>query len=276
MEIIDAHHHFWIYDTQRDSWINDSMSVLKNDFLPEDLLPVINELGISGTIAVQADQSIEETEFLLSLAGKFDFIKGVVGWIDLQSTELEEQLISYKSNKMLKGFRHILQSEKERSFMLRNEFIKGVRLLEKYGYTYDILIYKDQLKFIPEFLSECNNQRFVLDHLAKPDIKNKEIIEWKKDMMQLKNKPNLYCKLSGFVTEADWKNWKPKDFKDYFDIVIDVFGTDRILFGSDWPVCLLAASYKEVFQIVKDYFSSYSKEEQQKVFASNAISFYNL
>jgi Predicted metal-dependent hydrolase of the TIM-barrel fold len=276
MQIIDAHQHFWIYDPERDSWIDNSMSALKKDYLPEELNETLNEIGIQGTVAVQASQSKQETEFLLSLANKFDFIKGVVGWVDLQSSHLEEELLAYKSNKKLKGFRHILQGEKDRSFMLREPFIKGIHMLEKYGYTYDILIYKDQLKYIPQFVAECKEQRFILDHLAKPDIKNKEIMEWKKDMLQLKGITNLYCKVSGFVTEADWYNWKPKDFKDYFDVVVEVFGIDRIVFGSDWPVCLLAASYQQVLQILKDYFSTFSKEEQQKVFASNAISFYNL
>ena len=276
MQIIDAHQHFWIYDPIRDSWIDNSMSVLKQDYLPEDLNTIIKEVGVNGTIAVQASQSRQETEFLLSLANKFNFIKGVVGWVDLQSPQLEEEISAYKTNKKLKGFRHILQGEKDRSFMLRQEFIRGIRLLEKYGYTYDILIYKDQLKYIPQFLGGFKQQRFVLDHLAKPDIKNKEIMEWKKEIQKLKEFTNLYCKISGFVTEADWKNWKPQDFKDYFDVIVDVFGIDRILFGSDWPVCLLAANYKEVLQILKDYFSNYSKDEQQKFFASNAISFYNL
>ena len=276
MQIIDAHQHFWIYDPIRDSWIDNSMSVLKQDYLPEDLNTIINDVGVKGTIAVQASQSRQETEFLLSLAGKFNFIKGVVGWLDLQSSQLEEELLTFKSNTKLKGFRHILQGEKDRSFMLQHEFIRGIRMLEKYGYTYDILIYKDQLKYIPQFLADFKQQRFVLDHLAKPDIKNKEIMEWKKEILKLKPFTNLYCKISGFVTEADWKNWKPQDFKVYFDVIVDVFGIDRILFGSDWPVCLLAANYKEVLQILKDYFSNYSKDEQQKVFASNAISFYNL
>ena len=276
MDKIDAHQHFWIYDPIRDSWIDNSMSVLKQNYLPEDLNSIIYDLGINGTIVVQASQSKQETEFLLLQADKFDFIKGVVGWVDLQSSKLDEELSTYKNNKKLKGFRHILQAEKDRSFMLQDKFIKGIRMLEKYGYTYDILIYKDQLKYIRKFISAYNDQRFVLDHLAKPDIKNKEIMEWKKDMLKLREFPNLYCKLSGFVTEADWHDWKPQDFKDYFDIVVDVFGIDRILFGSDWPVCLLAASYKQVLQILKDYFSGYSKDEQQKIFGSNAISFYNL
>ena len=276
MQIIDAHQHFWIYDPDRDSWINNSMSVLKEDYLPVVLNKIINELEISGTVAVQASQSLQETKFLLSLADTFDFIKGVVGWVDLQSPNLEQDLSEFKTSNKLKGFRHILQSEKDRSFMLRNEFIKGIRTLGKYGYTYDILIYKDQLKYIGQFVSDCDDQKFVLDHLAKPDIRKKEITSWKNDMLELKKVKNLYCKLSGFVTEADWNNWNQQDFKDYFDIIVDVFGLDRIMFGSDWPVCLLAANYKDVLFILKEYFSSFSRDEQQKIFASNAITFYNL
>lgn len=276
MQIIDAHQHFWVYDPDRDSWINDSMSVLKKDYLPEDLNKIINELEISGTVAIQASQSIRETEFLLSLADKFDFIKGVVGWVDIQSPSLEQHLSQFKSNEKLKGFRHILQSEKDRSFMLRYEFINGIKTLGKYGYTYDILIFKDQLKYIGQFVSTCDEQKFVLDHLAKPDIQKKDIMTWKNEMLELKKLPNLYCKLSGFVTEADWNNWNQQDFKDYFDIVVDVFGMNRIMFGSDWPVCLCAATYKDVLFILKEYFASFSKDEQQKIFASNAITFYNL
>jgi L-fuconolactonase len=276
MQIIDAHQHFWIYDQDRDSWINDSMSVLRKDYLPEHLNKIINELEINGTVAIQASQSIQETEFLLSLADKFDFIKGVVGWVDIQSPLLKQQLSQFENNKKLKGFRHILQSEKDRGFMLRNEFIKGIQILGEFDYTYDILIYKDQLNYINQFVSKCDEQKFVIDHLAKPDIRNKDIMTWKKEMLVLKKIQNLYCKLSGFVTEADWNNWNQHDFKDYFDIIVEVFGMDRIMFGSDWPVCLLAATYKDVLFILKEYFSSFSINEQQKIFASNAITFYNL
>jgi L-fuconolactonase len=276
MQVIDAHQHFWNYDPVRDAWIGNDMSVLKKDYLPQDLSRILTENNINGTVVVQASQTLEETRFLLSLSAEYEFIKGIVGWVDIRSDDLKQQLTEFKTNKKLKGFRHILQAETDRTFMLHPEFLKGLRLLFEYGYTYDILIYKDQLKYLPALVSKFPDQKFLLDHMAKPDIKMKDLKEWQRDLQPLKQFPNLYCKLSGLVTEADWKKWKMEDFKDYLDVAIDVFGINRVMFGSDWPVCLLAATYKDVLNICKEYFSGFSKEEQEKVFSSNAITFYNL
>jgi L-fuconolactonase len=273
---IDAHQHFWNYDPERDNWITNEMSVIKKDFLPQHLKPILRENGFDGCVVVQADQSENETKFLLDLATKNDFIKGVVGWVDLQSENTKERLSYYKSFKKLKGFRHILQGEKDRAYMLKPEFTRGINALAQFKYTYDILIFPDQLQYTKKFVESFPEQKFVIDHLAKPYIKDKKIDGWKEDIQQLAQYKNVYCKISGMVTEADWQSWEEHDFIPYMDIVVNAFGTNRALYGSDWPVCLLAAGYDEVINIVKDYFSSFTQNEQDKFFGQNAIEFYNL
>lgn len=276
MKRIDAHQHFWKFDPVKDSWINEEMKIIQKDFLPEDLQIILQQNGFDGCVAVQSDQSEEENHFHLQLAEKFDFIKGIVGWVDLQSENIKERLEYYSQFKKMKGFRHILQGEKQRDRMLQPAFMNGISVLSQYHFTYDILIYQDQLRHIPKLVSSFPDQLFVIDHLAKPNIKSGEIIEWKKDIAHIAQFENVYCKLSGMVTEADWKSWKREDFTPYIDVILKCFGTNRILFGSDWPVCLLAASYKEAVSIIENYFSSFSKEEQEKIFGLNAIQFYKL
>ncbi|MGY0038424.1 amidohydrolase family protein [Pedobacter sp. NJ-S-72] len=273
---IDAHQHFWKYDTRRHDWIGDEMSVIRRDFLPEHLSGVLIENEIDGCIAVQADQSVEETEFLLQLADSNSFIKGVVGWVDFRAANIKEQLENYNQYDLLKGFRHILQAEKQRDLCLDNSFQQGIALLELHGYTYDILIHQNQLPFIPEFVSRFPNQRFVIDHIAKPGIKEKDIRNWKRDIELVALHENVSCKISGLVTEADLKTWTKSDFVPYLDVVVNAFGTDRIMYGSDWPVCLAAGNYTEVLQLVKTYFSSFSTFEQELFFGANAIAFYRL
>jgi L-fuconolactonase len=273
---IDAHQHFWNYDEIRDSWITNEMSAIRKDFLPEHFQPILKENGFDGCVAVQADQSEKETGFLLGLAAKNDFIKGVVGWVDLHTENIEERLEYYKQFKKLKGFRHILQGEKDRAYMLRSEFARGIKALQRFNYTYDILIFPDQLQYTRNFVESFPEQKFVVDHLAKPCIKDKKIDGWKEDIQQLAQYKNVYCKMSGMVTEAGWQSWEQKDFIPYMDVVINAFGTDRIMFGSDWPACLVAANYSEVVHIVKDHFSAFTQNEQDKFFGQNAIEFYNL
>ncbi len=276
MKTIDAHQHFWKFDPVRDNWITDEMSVIQKDFFPADLQQVLQQNGIDGCVAVQASQSEEETDFLTSLANDNSFIKGVVGWVDLQANDIEERLSKYKSTPVVKGFRHVLQGEPQRDLMLKPEFKRGIAALQKHGFTYDILIFPDQLKFSDELAASFPEQKFVIDHIAKPYIKRREIDEWKKDMEQIAKHGNVYCKISGMVTEADWKGWKKDDFKPYLDVVVNAFGMDRILFGSDWPVCLVAASYGQMLAIVKDYFASFPENEQEQFFGLNTIRFYNL
>lgn len=273
---IDSHQHFWKFDPVRDSWITEEMKVIQRDFAPEDIKPLLDNNNIGGCVAVQADQSDKENSFLLALAEKNDFVKGVVGWVDFQAEDVEEKLIQYSSHDKLKGFRHVLQGEKQRDFMLRPAFKNGIGKLKHFNFSYDILIFPDQLKFTLDFVRSFPDQRFVIDHIAKPYIKDKKIDEWKNDMQALANEGNVSCKISGMVTEADWKNWRKEDFKPYLDVVVESFGVKRIMYGSDWPVCLVAASYDKMFQIVKEYFSGFSNDEQQLFFGTNATQFYNL
>ncbi|MBB6500736.1 amidohydrolase family protein [Pedobacter cryoconitis] len=273
---IDAHQHFWKYDKLRHNWISDEMAVIRRDFLPEHLSGILQENEIEGCIAVQADQSAEETRFLLELSDTNDFIKGVVGWVDLQAPDIEEQLSSYSPFKKLKGFRHILQGETQRDLCLKDSFLNGIARLEQFGFTYDILIHEDQLQYIPEFVSRFPDQRFVLDHMAKPDIKSGEIHHWRKAIELVAVHENVSCKISGMVTEADLKTWKQGDFLPYLDVVVNAFGMKRIMYGSDWPVCLAAGNYNAIMQIVRSYFASFSASEQQLFFADNAKDFYRL
>jgi L-fucono-1,5-lactonase len=276
MARIDSHQHFWKYDPIRDSWITDEMSLLRKDYLPSQFGLLLQQNGFDGCITVQAEQAEIENVFLLANAKRNSFIKGIVGWVDFQAKNVSQKLSYYTQFKKLKGFRHILQGEAQRNLMLKTEFLRGIKALQEYDYTYDILIYPDQLKFTKEFVGQFPKQKFVIDHLAKPYIKSKKIKEWKKDITQVAEYENVSCKISGYVTEADLKNWKKEDFTPYFDIAVNAFGPDRILFGSDWPVCLLGGGFKEVLNVAKEYFSSFTQNEQDKFFGSNAIKFYNL
>lgn len=272
---IDAHQHFWKYNPIRDAWIDDSMQIIRRDFLPQDLQPILNDNNIDGCIAVQADQSEAETEFLLNCATKNSFIKGVVGWVDLRAENVEARLAHYSKNKLFKGVRHIVQAEAN-DFMLDKDFQNGISKLEPFNLTYDILIFPTQIEAAIGLVNKFPNQKFVIDHMAKPYIKAGKIDDWKTKMNELAKTPNVYCKVSGMVTEADLKHWKISDFTAYLDVVFETFGVDRILYGSDWPVCLLAADYEKQLHIVQNYFKDFSKEEQSKVFGLNAIKFYHL
>lgn len=273
---IDSHQHFWKYDPIDYDWINDEMAVIRKDFFPGDLEPLLKQNGFDGCVAVQAHQSEQETEQLLNYADQYKFVKGVVGWVDLQADNIEARLAHYQQFEKLKGLRHVLQGEPQRDLMLQPRFKKGISLLSKFGFTYDILIFPDQLRFAKELVKEFSQQAFVIDHIAKPYIKDKKTEEWEADMQAIAQHDNVYCKISGMVTEADWQTWKIDDFKPYLDIVVNSFGTSRILFGSDWPVCLVAGSYEKVLEIVKNYFNPFSAQEQDLVFGENAVKFYNL
>jgi L-fuconolactonase len=276
MQVIDAHQHFWKFDPVRDSWITDDMRVIQRDFMPTNLLPILKENDIAGCVTVQSDQSEKENIVQLAHAEKYDFIQGIVGWVDLQQETVEGRLDYYSGQKKMKGFRHVLQGEPQRDFMLRPEFKRGIGMLSRFNFTYDILIYPDQLKYTAEFVAAFPNQPFVIDHLAKPRILDHTLVDWKKNILAVAKHENVQCKISGMVTEADWKSWTYEDFTPYLDVIVNAFGTKRIMFGSDWPVCTVAGSYDEVLGIVKNYFSSFSEAEQELFFASNAIDFYNL
>ncbi|RYZ45125.1 MAG: amidohydrolase, partial [Chitinophagaceae bacterium] len=238
--------------------------------------PLLEKNGVEACIAVQADQSEAETRFLLQLANENNFIKGVVGWVDLQSPNIQERLEYFSQFQKLKGFRHVLQGEKKRDLALTPAFQNGIRQLQSYNFTYDILIYPDQLAFTETLVAAFPEQKFIIDHIAKPAIKNGEIDDWKKGMAAIAKHPNVYCKVSGLVTEGDWNNWKKEDFRPYLDVVAESFDTNRLLFGSDWPVCLVAAEYDAVLSLAQNYFSYFSEAERRLVFAENAERFYNL
>jgi L-fuconolactonase len=272
---IDSHQHFWNFNPKQHDWIDDSMTILKRNFLPNDLKPLLDQNGIDACIAVQADQSEEETKFLLDIAEQYDFVKGVVGWVDLCAVNAEKRLAFYHENDYFKGVRHIAQSEKK-DFLLRADFQNGIKKLSGLNLTYDILIFPYQLDAAIELVKKFPDQKFVLDHLAKPSIKNQKITDWKKAIHQIGHLPNVSCKISGLVTEADITDWKSKDFTPYLDPVFEVFGEDRVLFGSDWPVCLLAANYDKVFNLVADYTAGFSDDAKEKLFGGNGARIYNI
>lgn len=276
MPILDAHQHFWQYDPERHGWIDNRMAVLRKDFLPGDLKPIYLQNGVEGCIAVQAEQSEEETEFLLSLAEEHDIIKGVVGWVDLRSENVEERLAHFAGRPKLCGFRHIVQDEPNVKFMLRDDFRNGLSLLAKHNFTYDLLIYPKQLETTLQTVMDFPDQKFVIDHLAKPDFKSGNISFWEKNMQAIAENPNVYCKISGLITEADWRDWNYKSFVPFLKVVFEAFGTDRLMFGSDWPVCLLAGSFGNVKGIVEYFLEDFSEEEKEKVWGGNAKLFYGL
>lgn len=272
---LDAHQHFWKFDPVRDTWIDDSMRVLQSNFLPQDLEKLLKANKFDGCIAVQADQSEEETNFLLQLAEDNSIIKGVVGWVNLLDKNIEHTLTKFSTNEKFKGVRHIVQTE-PKGFMLQDHFLNGISKLQDFNLTYDILIYPNQLEEAYELVQMFPDQKFVIDHFAKPLIKSKKIDIWKTDISKFATHKNVYCKLSGLVTEANWDNWKAEDFKSYLDVVFEIFGTKRLFFGSDWPVCLLAASYNQVVAIIKNYIGSLSIEDQKAIMGTNTVEFYNI
>ena len=273
---IDAHQHFWRYDPVRDAWINDQMTVIRRDFLPNDLAPELKSNKIDGCVAVQADQSEAETLFLLDLAAKNNFIRGVVGWVDLCAPNVAERLEALSRHKKLCGFRHIVQAEPDDRFMLRDSFLRGIRSLRQFDFTYDILIYTHQFPAAIELVAKFPDQRFVLDHLGKPPIKAKQLEPWAQHIRTLASNTNVFCKVSGVVTEADWKDWRADDFRPYLDAVFESFCVERLMFGSDWPVCLLAGNYRQVVELVSKYTQTLTAQERDKIFGLNAKRFYGL
>lgn len=274
---IDAHQHFWKYNPATHGWITDDMWVIRRDYSPTDLQPLLKASSMDGCVAVQVNQTEDDNQELLELAAKYDFIRGVVGWVDLQHPMVEERMEKYRANPKIKGFRHILQGERDRALMLKPAFKRGVSLLKKFGYTYDILIFPDQLGYTREFVAAFPDQPFIIDHIAKPHIRDRYITEeWKDAIRAVARYPNVWCKISGMVTEADWKNWKPEHFKPYLDTVVEAFGPKRIVFGSDWPVCLVAAGYEQVVAVVEEYFAGFAAEDRAAFFGGNAVEFYRL
>jgi L-fuconolactonase len=282
MTRIDAHQHFWKYDPPEFSWVTDNMAVLRRDYLPDELARELAANGMDASIAVQSSQSEKGTSFLLNLAVMHSKIAGVVGWVDLRAPNVRDRLREYSRYEKLRGFRHIVQAEPDDRFLLREDFLRGLACLKEFHFTYDILIYPQQLPAAVELAKRMPDQPFVVDHIAKPLIKAREIDSWSRQMRELAAGPNVFCKVSGLVTEADWSNWRPDDFKPYLDVVFDAFGPDRLMFGSDWPVCLIAGTYSQVKHLVEDYLAQRvtSESEKQKIalaiFGETATLFYGI
>ena len=273
---VDAHQHFWVYNPRDYDWIDDSMASLRRDFLPAGLKPELERGGFQGCVAVQARQTIDETRWLLELAASSPFILGVVGWVDLQTPQVRSQLQAFARNPKLVGVRHVVQGEPDDRFLLRPEFLRGISALEEFDLAYDILIYTKHLSFAAEFVQRFPRQRFVLDHLAKPPIKSRGLHPWTDGIRALAAFPNVFCKLSGLVTEADWHYWKPEDMAPYLDVAFESFGPQRLMIGSDWPVCTVAASYASAIAVVKDYLAGHSTQVQEAVMGGNAHRFWKL
>ncbi|MDQ3292258.1 MAG: amidohydrolase family protein [Bacteroidota bacterium] len=273
---IDAHQHFWQYSPTTHGWITPEMAILQRHYLPTDLQPELEKAGFAGCVAVQASQTEAETEFLLDLAARYSFIKGVVGWVDLRAENAPERLAYFAKNPLFKGVRHVVQDEPDDLFLLQPSFLKGISALQPLGLTYDILIYPKHLPVATEFVAHFPEQKFVLDHLAKPFIKQNGWQPWATDLKKLAEHSTVSAKLSGLVTEADWHNWQPQDLKPYLELALEAFGPDRLLIGSDWPVCRLAGEHPSVMQVVMDFISTLTQAEQAAILGQNAIQFYNL
>lgn len=273
---IDSHQHFWKYNAEEFGWITEKMGALKRNFLPENLQTELARYGFNGSIAVQARQTLEETRWLLELASAHSFIQGVVGWVDLRSADVENQLKVFSENEKFVGVRHIVQDEPDENFMLQKDFLRGIKILQGFNLTYDILIYPKQIRSAVRLAAQFPDMHFVLDHIAKPKIKEQILSPWKEDMKELSQCPNVYCKLSGLVTEAHWSRWKYDDVVPYLDVVFEKFQPERLMFGSDWPVCLLAGNYESVRGIVLKYIENFSRDEQEMILGENAVKAYRL
>jgi L-fuconolactonase len=273
---IDAHQHFWHYTPSAYGWIDDSMAPLKRDFLPQDLRPELARAGFDASIAVQAQQTIEETEWLLDLAEASSFIAGVIGWVDLRSDDVPDRLARIAARGRLLGVRHIVQSEPDDRFLLNADFCRGIAALRDFDLTYDILIYPRHLPVAAGFVARFASQPFVLDHLAKPDVKRGAIDAWARDLERLAQAPNVVCKVSGLVTEADWERWTAAELRPYLDVAFDCFGPDRLIAGSDWPVCTLAAGYSRTMAVLTDYLSMRPAVDREAVLGGNACRLWSI
>jgi L-fuconolactonase len=270
---LDAHQHFWRFDAAQYPWMKPDWPI-RRDFLPPDLEPLLAQAGLDGSIAVQARQTIEESRWLLQSADQHALIKGVVGWVDLRSDCVEDQLAELSRHPRFVGVRHVVQDEPDERFLLRPDFLRGLGLLTQFNLTYDLLVFPKQLAAAIEIARQLPEQPFVLDHAAKPFIRDGTLSPWREQIRELARAANVACKISGLVTEARWSGWQREDFRPYLDVVFEAFGVDRLMFGSDWPVCLLAARYEEVFEIVEEYTRQFSEEDRARIFGGNASRFY--
>ena len=273
---VDAHQHFWEYNDRDYVWMGPAHDAIRRTFLPDDLAPLLDSIGFDGSVAVQARQTVEETEWLLAQAARHPRVLGVVGWVDLRSARIGEQIDRYTADPKFVGVRHVVHDESDDEFVLRADFQHGVSLLEPAGLTYDLLLFPRHIRPSIALVDSCPNQRFVIDHIAKPPIAAGEIEPWASDLREIARRDNVWCKLSGMVTEADRRAWTPSDFTPYMDIVIEAFGADRLMIGSDWPVCALAGAYRPVMEIVIDYAERLSHGERAAILGGTCTEFYGL
>ncbi|MDE3200029.1 MAG: amidohydrolase family protein [Acidobacteriota bacterium] len=273
---LDAHQHFWEYNPAEHTWMNDSMGVLRKNYLPADLKPLLDANGFDGCIAVQARQNLEETRWLLDLAGRNPFVRGVVGWVDLRADDVDAQLEEFASDKKLVGMRHIVQDEPDDRFLLGDAFMRGIKRLGAHGLVYDVLVYPKQLGAAAEFVRALPEHMMVLDHIAKPLIGEKKLEPWASEIQALAQSDNVSCKLSGMVTETTWREWKAEDFRPYMEVVLEAFGPERLMIGSDWPVCLLSADYGEAMGLVKDFIGTLSSDEQAAILGGTCARVYGI
>lgn len=274
--IIDTHHHYWQYNPADFDWIDDEMAAIRRDFLPADLKPTLDTAGVDGVVSVQSRQKLEETDWLLKLAAETEFMRGIVGWLPLASDGISDVLAQYATNPWLKAVRHVVQGEPDPEFILGKNFNRGISRLKDFNLVYDILIFERQLPNTIRFVDQHPNQAFVLDHIAKPRIKANELEPWADNIRELAKRENVSCKISGMVTEADFRSWTSEQFQPYFDVVLEAFGPQRLLFGSDWPVCLVATEYGGWLSLVKQVLGKLSQHEQELIFSKNAIQTYQL
>lgn len=273
---IDTHQHFWLFDAKRDAWITDEMKAIQRDFLPNDISYTLKQNNFDGVVAVQASQSHQETDFLVELSKVYAMIKGVVGWVDLRSEKVESYLEAFSKYEVIKGFRHVIEGEDDADFLMRPDFLKGIKALTAYNYTYDLLIRPRHYASTLACVEVNPNQKFVLDHMAKPSIRTQEFDEWASFIEKLAAYPNVHCKVSGLATEADWQHWKAGDFTRYIKHVASHFGVSRLMYGSDWPVCLLAGSYEDFVNRIQHDVGAFSEDEAKAFWGGNAVKFYNL
>ena len=273
---IDSHHHLWRYNARDYVWISEAMNALRRDFLLPEFEKALHLSGIGGAVTVQARQTTEETRWLLGLAQTTPLILGVVGWVPLAHPRVRMNLEEFAHNPKLKGVRHVLHDEPDDDYMLQENFNQGVRLLKEYNLVYDLLIFERHLPQTIRFVDRHPNQVFVVDHIAKPRIRSRLLSPWREWLQKLAQRENVYCKISGMVTEADWDTWTAEDLAPYFDVVLSTFGPIRVMFGSDWPVLKLAASYRRWVETVQQAFATLSEWEQSRIWRETAIEAYSL
>lgn len=274
--MIDSHQHFWQVGRFAYPWMSSDLGVLYRDYLPDDLAPILQQNGVKQTVLVQASNSVAESRWLLDLADANSFIAGVVGWVDLMSVEIDAQLDELCVHPKFKGVRHLVESEPHDDWLVQPAVLAGLKKLSARGLSYDLLVHTRHLRYVPHVAESCPDLRLVVDHMAKPPIARNEIKEWSEALKPVARYPNIQCKLSGLVTEASWSSWQANDLRPYVEYALESFGADRVMFGSDYPVCLLAASYGRVLDSFQEILKDISDSDRDKIFSKNAARFYRL